>query len=77
VRRYAPYGASPRQQGIAPHAGKACYNPAITPAEAKHRKDAGLCFFCGGDVLWTYPAKDHKANCPKRKFAKQNTDVSG
>jgi hypothetical protein len=71
-----PYGASPRQQGFSPHAGKSCFNSAISPAEAKRRKDANLCFFCG-NVDWRAPAKDHKLSCPKRKLSKDMVDVSG
>jgi hypothetical protein len=74
--RYAPYGASPRQQGFSPHAGKSCFNAAISPAEAKRRKDANLCFFCG-NVDWRAPAKEHKPSCPKRKLSKDKVDVSG
>jgi hypothetical protein len=71
-----PYGASPRQQGFSPHAGKSCFNAAISPAEAKRRKDANLCIFCG-NVDWRAPAKDHKPSCPKRKLSKDKVDVSG
>jgi hypothetical protein len=70
-----PYGASPRQQGFSPHAGKSCFNAAISPAEAKRRKDANLCFFCC-NVDWTAPAKDHKPSCPKRTLSKDKVDVS-
>jgi hypothetical protein len=74
--RYVPYDASPRQEGFSPHAGKSCFNAAISPAEAKRRKDANLCFFCG-NVDWRAPAKDHKPSCPKRKLSKDKVDVSG
>jgi len=77
AQRYAPYGASPRQQGLSPHAGKACFNPTITATEAKRRKDANICFFCGGNVHWKAPAKDHKPACPYSKPRKEKRDVSG
>jgi hypothetical protein len=76
VQHHARYCPSPRQQGFSPHVGKTCYNPAITPAEARRSRDAGLCFFCG-TVSWTAAAKDHMRNCPKRKFTKEKKDVSG
>jgi hypothetical protein len=53
-----------QQQGPSPHAGKATFNPRLTPAEAARRKREALCFHCEAPIG---RLENHSRDCQFRR----------